>query len=51
MIVSASRRTDIPAFHAEWFMERVRAGFADVPNPFNARQRLHVDLRPETVEM
>lgn len=50
MIVSASRRTDIPAFHAEWFMERVRAGFADVPNPFNARQRLYVDLRPETVE-
>ena len=38
MIVSASRRTDIAAFHADWFMERVRAGFVDVKNPFNARQ-------------
>ena len=33
-IVSASRRTDIPAFHADWFMNRIRAGKATVLTPF-----------------
>jgi len=27
VIVSASRATDIPAFRADWFMERLRAGY------------------------
>ncbi|WP_415583731.1 DUF1848 family protein, partial [Klebsiella spallanzanii] len=27
MIISASRRTDIPAFYTPWFMNRIRAGF------------------------
>ncbi|MBF4348939.1 DUF1848 family protein, partial [Vibrio anguillarum] len=27
MIISASRRTDIPAFYTPWFMNRVREGF------------------------
>ena len=27
VIVSASRSTDIPAFYADWFMERLRAGY------------------------
>ena len=43
-IISASRRTDIPAFHMEWMLERLRAGFADVPNPRNPRQIRHVEL-------
>ncbi len=34
MIVSASYRTDIPAFHARWFGERLAAGFAMVRNPY-----------------
>jgi hypothetical protein len=38
MIISASRRTDIPAFYAEWFMNRIRAGYCVVPNPFNRTQ-------------
>jgi hypothetical protein len=33
MIISASRRTDIPAFYAEWIINRVRAEFCTVPNP------------------
>jgi len=49
MIVSASRRTDIPAFYAEWFMNRVRAGFVLVRNPFNARQVRRVELTPAAV--
>lgn len=35
VIVSASRSTDIPAFYADWFIERVRTGFCDWVNPFN----------------
>ncbi|MDP2861728.1 MAG: DUF1848 family protein, partial [Desulfobacterales bacterium] len=38
MIISASRRTDIPAFYTEWFMNRIRAGYCLVPNPFNPDQ-------------
>ncbi|SNB48093.1 DUF1848 domain-containing protein [Geobacter sp. DSM 9736] len=48
-IVSASRRTDIPAFYSQWLMNRLRAGFAKVPNPFNPRQVSTVMLRPEMV--
>jgi hypothetical protein len=35
VIVSASRRTDIPAFHAEWFFDRLRAGHVRWTNPFS----------------
>ena len=35
MIVSASRRTDLPAFHAEWFLDRLRAGQARWVNPWS----------------
>ena len=48
-IVSASRRTDIPAFYSPWLMNRLREGYALVPNPFNPRQVSKVDLRPERV--
>lgn len=34
MIVSASYRTDIPAFYADWFRSRLHAGFARVVNPY-----------------
>lgn len=48
-IISASRRTDIPAFYAEWFMNRIRAGCCQVPNPRNPKQILTVSLKPEDV--
>lgn len=38
-VLSVSRATDIPAFHAQWFMERLREGFCEWQNPFNANQR------------
>ncbi len=50
MIVSASRRTDIPALYARWFANRIRAGFCTVPNPFNARQVARVSLLPGDVD-
>ncbi len=37
VILSASRRTDIPAFHAEWLVQRLRAGHVKWVNPFNGR--------------
>lgn len=51
MIISASRRTDIPAFYAGWFMRRIRAGFCTVPNPFNPKQVSRISLLPEDVEV
>lgn len=35
VIVSASRSTDIPAFYADWFFERLRKGYVAWKNPFN----------------
>jgi hypothetical protein len=51
VIISASRRTDIPAFYSEWFMNRIQAGYCTVPNPFNRKQVSRVSLRPEDVDV
>ena len=37
MIVSASYRTDIPAFYGDWFMNRLAAGHALVVNPYGGK--------------
>jgi hypothetical protein len=50
MIISASRRTDIPAFYADWFMNRIRDGYFYRVNPFNSRQISGFSLKPEHVE-
>ncbi len=50
MIISASRRTDIPALYGEWFFNRIRAGFVDVVNPFNLKQVSRVSLSPKVVD-
>jgi len=49
MIISASRRTDIPAFYSGWFMKRVREGYFYRVNPFNSRQVTGFSLKPEDV--
>ena len=51
MIISVSRRTDIPASYSQWFMNRIRAGYCTVPNTFNPSQISRVSLRPEDVEV
>jgi hypothetical protein len=51
MIISASRRTDIPAFYAEWFMRRIREGYCTVPNPYNRKQVARVSLAPDAVDV
>lgn len=50
MIITASRRTDIPAFYSEWLMKRIEAGFFINVNPFNSGQRRRISLLPEAVE-
>ena len=50
MILSVSRRTDIPAFYAEWFFQRIREGFLYVRNPMNPRQVSRIGLSPEVVD-
>lgn len=50
MILSVSRRTDIPAFYSEWFINRLREGFAYVRNPMNAHQISKIPLSPENVD-
>jgi hypothetical protein len=49
VIISASYKTDIPAFYGEWFMNRLRAGFCKMVNPYN-RRVIRVSLLPETVD-
>jgi hypothetical protein len=51
MIISASRRTDIPAFYAEWFLNRLKAGTCTVPNPFNHRQASIISLEAAAVDL
>jgi hypothetical protein len=51
MIISASRRTDIPAFYSEWLVRRLRAGFCEVQNPMNLRQVSRISLLSQDVEL
>lgn len=50
MIISASGRTDIPAFYAKWFLNRVAAGFACARNPFRPETVMRYRLDPEVVD-
>ena len=50
MILSASRRTDIPCHYAEWFINRLRAGYALVRNPMNHAQISRVPLTKDVVD-
>ncbi|MEI7074462.1 DUF1848 domain-containing protein [Pectobacterium versatile] len=49
MIISASRRTDIPAFYHEWFLNRIREGFLLTKNPYNNQVR-RVSLLPQDID-
>ncbi|MGE5344299.1 MAG: DUF1848 domain-containing protein [Candidatus Omnitrophota bacterium] len=50
MIVSVSRRTDIPAFYTPWFWRRLDEGFALVQNPMNPKMIRRVSLAPKDVD-
>ena len=50
-IISASRRSDIPQYYADWFSERRKAQFAEYRTVFGGgkKGRFHVSLKPEDV--
>jgi hypothetical protein len=57
VIVSASYRTDIPAFYAGWFLKRLRAGYCRVANPYagpyagpHGAGAYEVSLAPDAVD-
>lgn len=50
MILSASRRTDIPAFYSNWFFNRLKEGFVYVRNPMNIHQVSMITLSPEVID-
>lgn len=50
MIISASRRTDIPAFYSQWFLNRIKEGYVLVPNPFNPKMISKVSLDPTIID-
>ena len=50
MILSVSRRTDIPNYYSEWFYNRIKEGFVYVQNPMNAHQISKIDLSPDVVD-
>jgi hypothetical protein len=50
VIVSASRRTDIPARYLDWLMGRLAAGYCLVRSPYSAASLRRVELDPSGVE-
>ena len=50
MIISASRRTDIPAFYSKWFIQRIKEGYLLSINPMNRKQVSKIILDPSVVD-
>lgn len=50
MILSVSRRTDIPNYYSDWFLNRVKEGFLYVRNPMNIHQVSKINISPELVD-
>lgn len=50
MIINTGQRTDIPAFYAEWFANRLKEGFVCVRNPYNPNQVSRYRLDPAVVD-
>ena len=50
MIISVSRRTDIPAYYSDWFFNRISEGFVSVRNPRNYHQVRQIALSPDMVD-
>lgn len=50
MILSVSRRTDIPNYYSEWFFNRLKEGFLYVRNPMNFHQISEIKISPDVVD-
>ncbi len=50
MIISASRRTDIPCYYSKWMLNRLKEGVVSVRNPYNSTQVSELWISPENVD-
>ena len=50
MIISASRRTDIPTYYSNWFFNRIMNGYVLVRNPIHTHQISKIPLNPDVVD-
>lgn len=50
MILNTGMRTDIPAFYAEWFINRIKAGYVLVRNPYRPDWITRYELNPDIVD-
>lgn len=50
MIISASRRTDIPTYYSNWFFNRIMNGYILVRNPIHTHQISKIPLNPDVVD-
>ncbi|WP_195341595.1 MULTISPECIES: DUF1848 domain-containing protein [Bacteroides] len=50
MILSVSRRTDIPAFYSDWFFNRLKEGFVCVRNPMNIHHISKIKITPDIID-
>lgn len=51
MILQTGMRTDIPAFYAEWFMNRIKEGYVLVRNPYHEEQVTRYEINPDVVDL
>jgi hypothetical protein len=50
MIISASRRTDIPSYYSDWLLNRIKERYVYIRNPMNIHQISKVSLDPDIVD-
>lgn len=50
MIISASRRTDIPTYYSDWFFNRIKEGFVCVRNPMSVHKISKISLSPDVID-
>ncbi len=51
MIISATRRTDIPSFYGKWFINRLKEGYVLIQNPYNNERYSKAYLTPSDVDI
>lgn len=50
MIINTGMRTDIPAFYSQWLINRIRAGYVLVRNPYHPELITRYELDPNVVD-
>lgn len=51
MILQTGMRTDIPAFYSKWFVNRIKAGYVLVRNPYNMSAVTKYEINPDVVDL